>query len=445
MNTETVPAPPRMVASPACVIKPADPGPEATFCIIGVPRSGTSMVAGILRMLGIPMGERVDPDNNEDLDFLGHNGDRDVFRSQERVGERAAYLERIRHLICERNASLPRWGWKDPLALYYAEEVVAELRNPHFILVTRDIGAVALREFLEEAPEPERLFVYLNRLAAEYGSMSTSLTRMDRPTLLVSYERGLRHPAEMIEEIAAFVGMDALEPARLAEIIRYVVPDRLTGRLAAEGIDIVGSLPSRLESGMREMEIRLAAAAITRTPPTRQEMALRYIEAARALNAGELHNAEDLAISLIAQLGREFEALRYGPDAFALALKEGIRVSDTWAMPPDVVVGLYHILGMVCLQRENAVDARRYFSAAIALAERRLAMKEPDSVQSAHLLWHLKLHEGIAYAALGQHRPAQLCFTAIVEAGEGIAPRAIIEGAGRPSIVLVERANRALL
>ena len=41
--------------------------------------------------------------------------------------------------------------------------------------------------------------------------------------------------------------------------------------------------------------------------------------------------------------------------------------------------------------------------------------------------------------------PSPELFTAIVEAGEGIAPRAIIEGAGRPSIVLVERANRALL
>ena len=45
-----------------------------TICVLGTPRSGTSMIAGLLRIMGVDMGNHVWSGNNEDLEFLIHNG-----------------------------------------------------------------------------------------------------------------------------------------------------------------------------------------------------------------------------------------------------------------------------------------------------------------------------------------------------------------------------------
>lgn len=64
------------------------------------------MIAGLLRMAGVWMGEEIGQANNEDRDFLFHGG-LTPFRSEER---RADLIERYRALIAKRNADHPVWG-----------------------------------------------------------------------------------------------------------------------------------------------------------------------------------------------------------------------------------------------------------------------------------------------------------------------------------------------
>ena len=43
---------------------------KKTFIVLGCPRSGTSMMAGLLRIIGIDMGDNIKEDKHEDKDIL---------------------------------------------------------------------------------------------------------------------------------------------------------------------------------------------------------------------------------------------------------------------------------------------------------------------------------------------------------------------------------------
>ena len=75
---------------------PFDHTAPHTVVVMGPPRSGTSMVSGILRLLGIYMGN-CNTANNEDPRFNKKRG-----------------TESIRALIAQNNATYPVWGGKNP-------------------------------------------------------------------------------------------------------------------------------------------------------------------------------------------------------------------------------------------------------------------------------------------------------------------------------------------
>src|SRR5687768_64110 len=91
-----------------------------TVVILGVPRGGTTMVAGVAKRCGLSIGSRL-PGNLEDPDF-----------SISDVG-------RMERTIVARNASMKVWGWKYPRAASYLPELLPKLRNPRIIMVWRDL------------------------------------------------------------------------------------------------------------------------------------------------------------------------------------------------------------------------------------------------------------------------------------------------------------------
>jgi hypothetical protein len=127
---------------PCGLLRPPKVEEERTVIVLGMPRGGTSMVAGSLRLLGVPMGDRLEPSNQEDLDIL------DLVASlQPLYGEDGKPItenfDRLRALIAGRNEERPFWGWKDPNAHVYISELMPVLRNPHFVVVFRDHFAAA--------------------------------------------------------------------------------------------------------------------------------------------------------------------------------------------------------------------------------------------------------------------------------------------------------------
>lgn len=183
------------------------------------------MVAGMLRILGRDMGANLDPSNNEDLEFLAHGGDRRVFSDSNFATQKSEYIARIRKYIEARNASARDWGWKDPLASYYISDVFHELKAPAIVFVTRDPIAIAIRETVEVQQGSAVTLASMLNVTAEYTSIIHFLTAPKTSALLVSYERALRQPAELVTALRNFICAPQNEDAE-RRATEFVQPDR---------------------------------------------------------------------------------------------------------------------------------------------------------------------------------------------------------------------------
>ena len=190
-----------------------------TVPITGVPRGGTTMVAAVVDALGVYLGPPEELEKYHYEDQTMHS----------------PYLDTQRKGVLIRNARYKVWGWKDPAGVFPIQDILPDLRNPHPIIVTRDAVAAAQGEHrfdIEYGVEKPRTQA---ELIAQVGRWSHALldfaatTRY--PTLLVSYERAMRHPEMFIEEVANFLHIKLTQDRRqrarerIAPQGGYLVPD----------------------------------------------------------------------------------------------------------------------------------------------------------------------------------------------------------------------------
>jgi hypothetical protein len=186
----------------------ASPDDPATIIVTGIARSGTSMVASVLRSAGLPMGEVLHAVVEEDAEILaalqsGHDG-------------------LLRDLIRRRDARWPRWGFKVPnLHAYLLAERMAWFRRPRLVVIYRDPLAVAVRSGLSEH------FNAIGQLTM-IGHALTSLTafvrRANCPTLLLSYEKVISAPDDFLDNLLPFCGLSTPREAR-APLLRAIRPN----------------------------------------------------------------------------------------------------------------------------------------------------------------------------------------------------------------------------
>jgi hypothetical protein len=99
-----------------CLNRPDQPSVQKTIIVVGIPRSGTSMVASALECMGVFMGQYIDQAVYEDI-AIAHaleSGD----------------LPKLEGLIESRNRSHRVWGFKRPTAFKIMESFVQYFRNP---------------------------------------------------------------------------------------------------------------------------------------------------------------------------------------------------------------------------------------------------------------------------------------------------------------------------
>lgn len=181
-------------------INPPETGERyKTVVVLGVERGGTSMVAGIIRALGVDMGQRVGL-NHEDPRFI----------SEDEV--------KLEKLIMLRNKEVPVWGFKMPKAVNKLAFFGKHLRNPYLVIVHRNLAAVAdswsqrgAGQYLDAI---ERSLDY-HRLIIEH------LRQSKRPALIVNYERAVKDKQETVRDIAGFLGLKVGDQAiqRAVEMI----------------------------------------------------------------------------------------------------------------------------------------------------------------------------------------------------------------------------------
>ena len=171
----------------------------ATVVVFGVPRGGTTMMAGVVARCGVDIGSDL-PVNLEDQAF--------VSRSNEQM------IETIR----ERNASKSLWGWKFPRAALYLPAIHQEIRNPHYIMVWRD----ALSSRLRPISNGREVALALENAHKMQKQNIDILKTVPGKYLLVSYEKSILDPQGLAEQVASFIGVDV--PRHMEELIEFMRP-----------------------------------------------------------------------------------------------------------------------------------------------------------------------------------------------------------------------------
>lgn len=202
-------------------------GSDRTIIVLGVARSGTSMIANILVQLGLFMGNRRDGIVFEDVDLA------EAFE-QARIDEAQQFINR-------RNSEHQNWGWKRPEAFKYLGDHLSLFRNPCLIVTFRDILAIGLRNIISSDLKPE---VALLDAQARYAALIKFLEGVSVPTLLVSYEKALLNAPDVIAKIAEFAGLTPGKSTLKAALnsIELDRPEYLQGARVRHVVGHVGNL-----------------------------------------------------------------------------------------------------------------------------------------------------------------------------------------------------------
>lgn len=404
-----------VVAEPSLTIFPPRREAQRTICVLGTPRGGTSMIAGILRKIGIVMGDDIDEANNEDRSFLVHGGVRAIFFKPERTEEKARYLAHAAELVRSRNAAHDVWGWKDPMAASYIADLNPHLRNPFFIFVTRDPGAVAQRERIEERVTIRHwLLAYIKVASEAYATIASFIAQRARPTLLVSYERALRAPLAAGHAIADFVGVKP-PPGFDSWLEGYVSPDRPDASIAA--------LPRAYAAARQFSSTPAVQALIEESLRVRREgfvsgQALDaagaanklYTAAVASLNNGEYREAQDRAFAILNVHARQIPALLDGPIGVLAEEAAGGGLEPVY---PDPVCGAHYLLGMASLLLTSGRQALIYLTIAERMMRQRLLQRAAGSILSEANYWMCLFHKGVAARAMQRRQVVEEVFRVI--------------------------------
>ncbi len=190
--------------------EPASLDQPITIIISGVGRSGTSMTASVISALGVPMGQTNNQAVFEDKEFI------------------AALLyfnyDLLLTLIRKRDATEPRWGFKFPsLQNHLLPPQIERFRNPHLIVVMRDLVAVASRSSMSDPEQSDSVQAFLNVSKQTYD-MAHFVEKVECPVLLLSYEKFIAFPESAINAIAKFCGI-ALDEDKRRHALLAVEPN----------------------------------------------------------------------------------------------------------------------------------------------------------------------------------------------------------------------------
>lgn len=193
------------VPEPCSVVR-ANPHPgHGTVLVLGTPRGGTSVVAGICHLLGVPMGLHIDPSNMEDRTF------RALRHDPERVRKASEFFEELK-------MGRAVAGVKDPALVDWITECYPHVPEPVLVLVTRDVYATAQREECAGFD----FFASLEEAVRRKYALLDFVKPLDSPLIVLSYERLLVDPLPAVRSLARFLLGDVDERllSRAADLVR---------------------------------------------------------------------------------------------------------------------------------------------------------------------------------------------------------------------------------
>jgi hypothetical protein len=236
---------------------------RCTVVVVTMPRSGSSLLAGVLHRLGVPMGPEDDLEMGRHLNRHGCHEDQafqrislnmlleaglllDLSRrldiDEDRVSRVVARHRRELEAFVARRSS-PLWGFKDPGLVYTLPYVDRFLDNPIYIHLRRNVSDTArslYRTFrpafwLPEMREKLPLFSPATRLRLVVQALGLFVTRQRRYHNLDFFQEVIRQGHERAE--AFLRGRSSLE-IQLARLVKQ--PERTVDSL----LDFIGLEPT---------------------------------------------------------------------------------------------------------------------------------------------------------------------------------------------------------
>jgi hypothetical protein len=209
-----------------------------TIIVLGMHRSGTSTVAGILYKIGINMGQKMLGKNHsnplgyfEDKEFVDLNnrilgtsgGNWDSPPSEKNIiAQKNKFEKEIRNLVSIKNKDNSKyWGWKDPRTSLTIQLYLPYLKNPCFIVCHRQAKAVTeslLQRDRIEIREGRKLWeIYEKRIDIFFKEFS-KLKRLD-----LHYENVIAEPEETVRKIIDFINLN-ISKERYENGLGFVLP-----------------------------------------------------------------------------------------------------------------------------------------------------------------------------------------------------------------------------
>jgi hypothetical protein len=207
---------------------------QRTLIVLGVARSGTTMAAGVLHHLGVEMGMGDRPNTVFE----------DVALAKAMESNDSAAL---RELIAARNAAHQVWGWKRPSAIQHIDRIRHHFRNPQYIVLFRDILAIAARNQISARSD---VLSNMDNTLRQYAELMAFVRNCESRMLLISYEKAMLRPEDVVGAIAALAGVDDADRLRMArDFVRQDAVDYLVAARDSFGRGRMEQLAPRQVSG----------------------------------------------------------------------------------------------------------------------------------------------------------------------------------------------------
>lgn len=167
---------------------PTEISKNKTVVVLGVARSGTSMVASVLNELGV---------------FLGNKKDHAVFEDVEIANAlEQNKIDVFKELVTKRNKDYNLWGWKRPSSFDHIDLINKHVRNPHFIIVFRDPLAISIRNKISMN---SNVLDTIGQTQERYLKIIKFIQKTKHPCLLVSYEKAIAKKLKFIHSLSEFL------------------------------------------------------------------------------------------------------------------------------------------------------------------------------------------------------------------------------------------------
>jgi len=187
---------------------------EKTVIVLGNARSGTSMISGILSILGVNMNQQDNPHRGnpkgsfEDVDFLNVTMQMrmDMMAGIPLAKIRETYICQIEDLLHHRRGL---WGWKSALTHYSIDLFLPLLTNPHLVFVFRNFVHNSYSFVVHQLERYGKCIAIEDAFLAISDSTHVLIQKFLQypglPKALVTYEDTKGNPVGVAQKLADFL------------------------------------------------------------------------------------------------------------------------------------------------------------------------------------------------------------------------------------------------